>query len=188
MGRLWIWVCMFGVLACAPKSVEPQLLAPKGTSTEVMVIYRPMNLGALEDGPDKVKAVTSKTLAAYQMGPRMVDAEPLLEGISQRRTTRQRVLYLAEQSGQDGEWTLLMETSARFYSELSGRYRWVVEVAVGLGPPTNGERVHIETFDIPVFLDFQHQQGRDAVDSASPLIGRKLERIIEVFEADLSER
>ena len=72
----------------------------------------------------------------------------------------------------------MVEARARFFSQLEGRWRWVVEVRVGLGPTGSMERAVFETFEVPVFLRHQHQGPEAAIDAAAPLIGPKVARLL----------
>ena len=77
------------------------------------------------------------------------------------------------------ELLIIVETQARYFSQLNGRFRWVVTVettATKLSDPT---LVLTERYEVPVFLSFQHQDEEDAIMAAVPMIQPRLHRTLE---------
>ena len=70
--------------------------------------------------------------------------------------------------------SLLVESEVAYYSLLSGRYRWTVDVTLTLVPA--GLTDH---FEVPVFLEFQHEREAEALAAATPVITRHVDDLID---------
>lgn len=68
--------------------------------------------------------------------------------------------------------TLHLSTETDFFAQVAGRYRWTVRVRATLDRP--GSRVE-NTWDIPVFMVYDHERDDDAVRAAIPSIERHLD-------------
>jgi len=77
------------------------------------------------------------------------------------RTTRARLEAAA--SGADAAWVLLVEARARFFSQLSGRYRWEVEVRATLTPQDRLGEAQSSDVSVAAFLQFEHETEADAL-------------------------
>lgn len=76
---------------------------------------------------------------------------------------------------------LLVETQARFFSQLSGRYRWSVYFKATLAQRNEDSRnmaaplltLGVKTFEQPVTLTYEHEKEIEAIGAAMPELARQ---------------
>ena len=70
---------------------------------------------------------------------------------------------------------LVLESSAEFYAQVNGRFRWEVDVKIDIFDGTD----HIsEELTIPVFHQFHHERQAEALEAALPTLERKLHSLL----------
>jgi hypothetical protein len=90
-----------------------------------------------------------------------------------RRTTAQRLSDLGAQN----TYVMLIESEVRFYSFLSGKYRWNIAGRVTLVAP-NGEEV-TQPLELAAFLDFDHQKEEEAIRYAEVAIAERAGQVAD---------
>lgn len=106
-------------------------------------------------------------VAAHALRPAPVTE---LGAVAAARDTDARLAALG-----DGP-VVLVEIAPRYSSQMAGRYRWTVDVALslqGLGEP---ER---RTFTVPVALVYDHEREQAAADAAAAAIARELREVLD---------
>ena len=177
MGRFRpMLICLLCLLvACAPKTV--------GVANPVdnLPSRLAMTQIAMETGdPVAPPAALSERLEAqlkrngYAVTTIPIDGLPA--DFARRRLPTHRAAAIGEQG--DG-LVVLVESVARFYSQLRGQYRWEVSVEATLMHPSKPEEAIVEQFEIPVFLRFQHEQEAEALSAAGAEIERRLQRLLD---------
>jgi len=167
------WLLLaFSLAACGPKPVEPAL--PGGAVGVVLVTLSPLETGGWVEAPPALANAVVESLVAEGLLLRPVSLESRMEGLAASRNDTQRLAAVAGSGG----WVVMVETRARFFSPLEGRWRWVVEVRAGLGRTDALERAVYDTFEVPVFLRHEHQGPEDAIEAAAPVIGAKVARLL----------
>jgi hypothetical protein len=76
---------------------------------------------------------------------------------------------------------LLVETEARWYSQIAGRFRWTVSVDLSLGEVGAPEESVHQHFEVPVALLFDHQREADAINEATSVIQRRLGELMDLW-------
>jgi len=75
--------------------------------------------------------------------------------------------------------SLVVESSARFSSQINGRYRWTVAVTATItpteGPPST------RSFTVPVHLVYYHDKEVEALSEAAPLIARQVGDLLDAW-------
>ena len=74
---------------------------------------------------------------------------------------------------------LLIETQARFYAQLNGFFRWVVEVKIHLWNEKNES--FSRTFSIPVFHQFHHERGKEAIIKSETILLRQIHAVVDDY-------
>ena len=164
-------------LACTKPSVSS---APSGTTAAVLAYEVEVGGEAVEDAPEAFRAAMNSALG--EVG---VTANPLsVEGreVLNAHTPSQQLDALGTP---EDELAVVLRTEARFYSQLNGRFRWVVMVDSTVAPVGKPEDALTESFEVPVFLQFQHQDADDAIDAAAPVVDPKLRRMVGTVAAGL---
>lgn len=164
--------------SCALKgNADPELYA--GMLVTTAVVQHPMDQREVAAAPEALAKGVADTLATWGAAPQPADVSAYIEPFSKRRTTAHRVAWLIEQS--EADLVVLVETEARFFSQLQGRFRWVVDVTVAVAEVDRPEEAVEATFSVPVFLQFQHQREVEAVAAATGVVTRRLSSLLDDF-------
>lgn len=136
-------------------------------------------LSSVDDGgtapaADEVLTRLSAVVQARNLSPRAVQAEPLAKS-----TTGQRRLELLAEAGAEASLLVLVESSARFFSQMNGQYRWTVEVRLHVVPRARPEAALTDAFEVPVFLIYDHEGEAEALVGALPVIERRLGLLLD---------
>jgi len=133
--------------------------------------------------PEEVERSIDLRLQDRNLAPQFVDLESFGEDFARRRATRHRFAWLGDQP-EAAELLILVESRATFYSQMGGRYRWTVSVKATVGRPEASELSVDASFEVPVFLQFAHEQAPDALRAASSVIVRRLDRLVDTALGD----
>lgn len=171
---------VFWGTACVQARPAPKLAQPAAVRAAYIMGYadKPDITGV----PDKVADEVAAVLGARNLQPQAPDLGALTPAFERKRATTDRLELLAAQATQAGEpFVLLVETTPRFYSLLSGRYRWDVDLRVTLAPTQALDQAQTHDWELSAFLDFSHQDHVDAlVYSATPIADR-VARLVDQF-------
>jgi len=148
------------LLAGCPKTVVLQ--APVPTQVRVATVLESPTEGQLEERASARGAITAE-LQKRNFTPVPVEVHA---------PHHKRFEVLAD--GADGALLLLVESSARYSSQMNGRYRWTVDVQARLADPAQPDDAIEAKFTVPVHLLYSHQREADALVSAMPSIARRV--------------
>ncbi len=164
-------------LACVPK---PQPVKSRTPLTVAVAVVEDRTdkreVGAV---PEEVTKKIVGALADRNLRPKLVPHEAIASAFASRRTTPHRLAHLAE--GSDADLLALVETTATFYSQMNGRYRWVVQARVTMAKRNERDQAVVKELDFASFLDFDHQKEADALAAAAPRIGETVGRLADDF-------
>jgi hypothetical protein len=79
----------------------------------------------------------------------------------------------------DAQASLTVESTARFSSQINGRYRWTVAVTATLAPPDGSPMTR--SFTVPVHLVYYHDKEAEALVEATPLIARQVGDLLDTW-------
>ncbi len=152
-------------LSCVKRAPEPSAVSGESLALGVWV----------ESQPDATRVVPPVTFVAELV--RAIEAHGLKtkrieEG--EAKFARQTDARLAELRATGAPLQLVVDLSARYHSQISGRYRWNVSVSVALGGRARSE----DHFDVPVALEFEHERAAEAVAAASKEIARRVGALV----------
>lgn len=125
-----------------------------------------------EDTLSRLAAVVQ----ARNLSPRSLSAPGLAETIS----APLRLERLAAEAG-DASAVVLVEASARFFSQMNGQYRWTVDVRLTVAPRGDPSHGSTDGFEVPVFLQFDHEGEPEALSGALPIIERRLGALLDLY-------
>lgn len=128
------------------------------TSTPMAVL---IHLERADGGPVTVPSAVVRDLAEALVARNIVPRTPDAVDFFSQRTTRARLEALAAKT--DAPWVVLVEARARFFSQLTGRYRWEVEVRTSVAPRERLDEVQTSELEVAAFLQYQHESERDAL-------------------------
>ena len=151
--------------ACLGTSPPPRLATP---TPVVLLVHLEGADGAPAAVPESVWQALLGELRARNLEPERVAEEVLGEA----RTTEARLAALARA----GAWVVLVEARARFFSQLSGRYRWEVEVRSSVVAPTGDSRSDLS---VAAFLPFEREREPEALDFVRRQVAEELGAVID---------
>ncbi len=169
----------FLLFACVPRAELVTARAP--TPVELVVVTQPAGSRAPTDAPASVYSAIEAVLSARLLTPTRVDSAVFSESFSTRRSTAQRLSWLAARPGDTV--LVLVETEVEYYSEMNGRYRWTVSVVASVLPPDRPLEAVEASFEIPVFLSFYHEREDKALEAAVPVLSRRLGELVDTWVA-----
>ena len=77
--------------------------------------------------------------------------------------------------------TLRVESSAAFYAQIAGRYRWEVTSRVEL---RTADHTWTRTLQTPVFLVYYHEREPEALAAAAPALQRKVGALLDEWRRE----
>jgi len=158
--------------ACAPKTKPPALNPP--VPTVVAGLLQPQAPeAAVLPIPSTLQSAVAAVLDARGLSPRPLDDTALRTGLGPARTPPLRLDYMV-QAAAPASMIVIIETEAVFYAQIEGRNRWVVRVRLTIAPRDAPDQAVVDSFEVPVFLQFLHEKELRAVEEATPLITRRL--------------
>ncbi len=165
------------LLACGPKAAPP-MAAATAQSTALVALHSSPTGGSPTALPESVQQALLATLTEHNLPATPLSAERFGPGLQGKRLSPHRLSWLAENA--DGaKLIVLIETEVERYSELSGRYRWVVHLRTSVAPADNPSAAISRQTDFPVFLEHHHEREAEALLAAAPLLRRELSRLLD---------
>lgn len=130
--------------------------------------------------PPKFADAQTRALEKRNLAPQRIDASGAarLAGAS---LTQARVASLAAASSSD--IVALVEASTRYDSVLAGRYRWTVFAKVTVADRHDTSRAVTRAFDVPVILEYDHEESTDALGDAAQSVSAELGKVVDSFVA-----
>ena len=159
---------------CLPKAAT--VTAEQPVDVAVAALLSSVEDRPVEAAPDAVGEALAVVVAAHNLRPQPADGAALLE----KRTTGSRLALLAEGAGSPS-LVLLVESEARYYSQLSGRYRWTITVTATVARSDAPGDGLTEQFEVPVFLQFHHEREPEALQAALPVIERRVSGLLDTW-------
>lgn len=170
---------LFGSLLMAAgciKRAEPAK-APVPTSVAAVFLLDQESAAEVLPAPQSLIDASVALLGERDLVVHTVPAEEWSVEFARRRSTRQRMQALLDATDEDV--VLLVETRARMASLMEGRYSWTVPVQLTLARRGRTDFPVQASVEAPAFLRFAHQGASEAVEAASPVITRRLGRMVE---------
>ncbi len=159
------------LLGCLKQPAAVQAPEPQPVAVSALLVS--VDDGLTAPASDEVLARLSGVIQARNLTPRVIDAAPLAGRPAQLR------LDALSEAAPDAPLRLLVEASARFFSQMNGQYRWTVEVHLELVPAGQPERALTDRFEVPVFLQFDHEGEPEALLGALPVVERRLGALLD---------
>ncbi len=171
-------VLMTSAVSCIPKDKGIQAPSPLDVVVVAAVSYpdQPEITGV----PDDVTAVIVEVLQGHNLTPELLDEADFAEVFAAKRRTLHRVGYLSEHHSA-ADLLLLVETQPRYFSLLSGRYRWTVDATLSLVPPGNPDEAVTTEVSFPIFMEFHHEQEEEVLLAAAPVLERHLGHLLDEY-------
>ncbi len=161
---------------CTPKNSPPEVLGSGQTiavATALMSLDDPTQIEAPKRLADAIEAdLRERTLTSAPTGALPFE-------FADAYSTQVRIERLAEVATSD--LLMLVEAKPLFDSQIAGRFRWNVAVTVTFATRLDLDNTRSYQWDIPVFLQFYHQQEAEALAEATPMLQRHLKSALDEF-------
>ena len=165
---------------CVQAKPAPRLAQPAAVRTAYVLTYA--NKPDVAGVPQVVSDEIGAALGVRNLQPRAADVATLAAEYERKRATDDRLALLAEQAAAAGEpFVLLVETTPRYYSLLSGRYRWDVDVRVTFAATDSPTSAQSQDWELTAMLDFGHQDHVDALTYSARPIADRVARLVDQF-------
>lgn len=186
MRRALLLLPLFGLLVsgCFPKHVGVQ--SPTTQDIEVVPAVTYADRPEITGVPDALAEALVATLSARNLKPAVMDDSSFAEPFAAKRNSLHRITWLANEL-QGGDLLLLVELSPRYFSLLSGRYRWTVDATLTLADPADLEAAVTTEVKFPIFMDFHHEREEEVLDASIPLLERHLGFLLDEYLGGMGE-
>ena len=165
-------------VSCIPKPKGIQAPTPLDVVVVAAVSYpdQPEITGVPED----VAAVLADAVRSHNLQPDMLSEVDFAEAFAAKRRTLLRVAYLSDRHS-ESDLLLLVEAQPRYFSLLSGRYRWTIDATLSLVPPGKPEEAVTTEVSFPIFMEFHHEQEEEVLRAAAPVLERHLGHLLDEY-------
>ncbi len=157
-------------LACIHSALP--VAAPISANLSVVTTLEAPDARPLLTVPEAAHTALAEVVQARNLVPVVPDEASWRPAFDTHRTTAQRLTLLS-----DSDPVLLVETSARFSTELQGRWRWTVSVIATLD--TADEDPVTEVFEVPVFLDRYQDREAEALAASMSSVSRQVGHLLD---------
>lgn len=140
---------------------EPVVAAAEAVPVAVGSVVASVD-GPTVAAPEAVIRALTEQLALRNLPPTVID-------VVGGPTTTARLGLLAGTA----PVALLVESTARFSSQINGRYRWTIDVVATLAP-SDRAATRVERFTVAVALVYSHEREEAALAEAAPQIARRV--------------
>jgi hypothetical protein len=159
--------------------------ALRPTSVAVVVLRDVEGTREVVEVPSALANRIATELDARNLKARNLDPARWAGELANRRTTAHRLAWLAQST--EAELVLLVETRAAFYSALNGRFRWTVDAKATLARRATPDDATTSTFELPAFLDFEHEKENRALEVSAPVVAEKIGALADSVLGTLAE-
>jgi hypothetical protein len=180
--RWWFMAWIGWAVGCA--HLPPVVQAPEALEVDVVVVLSATATGGVGPAPSAVVETLTQVVNDRGLRARAVPVSVWSEGFDSRRATGPRARYMSEEVSA-GLW-LMIESEARWYAQVAGRYRWTVDVVTTLGG-ADGEVLSQQGFEVPVFMVYDHEREASALLGAQPVIARRVGELMDEWVRTLKD-
>ena len=181
-----LYICLFllmtaiaglSISGCVSQTPVPQY-AEDLTFSVIYTHDDVTNLSSKAIKDDTASALNS-VITARNLKISSIDFEAVKSDLTAVRDTERRI-QLLRQYARGSQFILLTEISTEFYSPLSGRYRWDVNVHLSAYDLITRNTVE-DKFTVPAVLMYAHENGDDAIASVQNDIQRRIGGLVDSF-------
>ncbi|MGI5862227.1 MAG: alpha-amylase family glycosyl hydrolase [Myxococcales bacterium] len=156
----------------------PVVRLPQKTPVAVAFVLDYEQQGELAEVPDSLKRRVNEALRARNLEPFELPFDSYSKLFVPVRDTQRR---LARLKNGEAPLTLLVETKSVFFSQLNGRYRWMVYTRLSIAKKDGSTEPMTVSMDQSAFVDFEHQREAAAVEAVSGEIANRVGALLDDF-------
>ena len=152
--------------------------APQKTPVAVAYVLDYEQQGEVAQVPESLKRRVDAALRERNLEPFELPFDGYAKLFVPVRDTQRRLARLANG---EAPLTLLVETKAVFFSQLNGRYRWMVYTRLTVARKDGTVQPLTLAMDRAAFVDFEHQREPAAVEAVSGDIANHVGAMLDDF-------
>ena len=156
----------------------PIVRLPEKTPVAVAFVLDYEQQGELAAVPEALKRQVNDALRARNLEPFELPFDSYSKLFVPVRDTQRR---LARLKNGEAPLTLLVETKSVFFSQLNGRYRWMVYARLSVAKKDGSAEPMTVSVDQSAFVDFEHQREAAAVEAVSGEISNRVGALLDDF-------
>jgi hypothetical protein len=158
----------------------PAIVSAQPVDVRVATVLDPQDRATVQPLPPQLDKRVQAALQARNLRQKPVPFADLVGPFSKRQATVHRLGWMADHA--DGaEVLVLVEAEAAFYSQIQGRNRWTVKVTATVSEAGQPAEALTSTFEVPVILQFRHEQEAEALEQATPIVIRQVSRLLDQY-------
>ena len=162
-------------LLCGCVAKQPPVVLDSAEPVRLALVWDQSGPGDPTGVSGSLAAAVVAELEARNLQVDLVDAADFGPEFARRRATGQRLKWLTEGGGAH---VVLLEARTSYYDQINGLYRWTVSFKASMVGA--GEDFPVDaTFEVPVFLQFHHQEGMEALDAARDVARKRVGRLVD---------
>ncbi len=166
------------VCSCLPKATGVQ--APSPLDVAVVAVASYPDRPEVDGIPTALADALTETLDARNLQGELVPAADFTEVFTAKRHSQHRLSWLAEERS-SADLVLLVEVEPRYFSLLSGRYRWTVHATMTLARPGATDEALSAEASFPMFMDFHHEREDKVLAASGPVLDRHLGHLLDEY-------
>jgi hypothetical protein len=129
--------------------------------------------------PASVRDAIAEELVARGFTPQFIELSRTSSISNIETSTPRDRMAQAVAASPEASWVLLVDGSARFFSQLTGRFRWDVTFEFALSRRDSSERLDTQGLSVPAFLQYEHEREPEAVEFVSRQLDTELEGLLD---------
>lgn len=177
-----VWTLVLG--GCVSSSAP--VVAPPGSRVALAFVVDDPDHREIADAPEPVHREVGELFSSRRIAVDEAPFDRMREGFRSRRRTEHRLEALA-QASTGSNVVCLVELMPRFFSQLAGRYRWTVQVRAAIAERGQLGDAIVEDYELPVFLEYTHENETDALERVAPALARSLRSLVDDFIGGLGQ-
>ncbi len=182
-------LALLAALAFAAGCVKshPVVKLPEKTPIAVAFVLDDDHQGLVGEVPEALKKEVSAILAERNLDLFEIPFSSYAEVFAPVRDSQRR---LARLTNSEAPLTLLVETKAVYFAQLSGRYRWTVSLNLSVARKDGSVEPLSSATDLSTFVDFEHQKEQAVISSIASDLARRVGALLDEFlsAGDLVEK
>jgi len=127
--------------------------------------------------------VIAQALIDRNMEPVFIGSETLVSLAA--ASEEARFDLLSKMPGDEAQ-VMMVEARPQFFAPLDGRYRWTVSLRLWIkatGPKADAAAALVRDSSLPIFLRYDHERAREALDAAASDTGRFVGKALDAYLA-----
>lgn len=151
---------------------------PEKTPIAVAFVLDSEHEAQVADAPEALKKQVLEQLAQRNLDARVLPFDSYARMFEPVRDTQRRLGKLANG---EAPLVLLVETKAVYFSQMNGRYRWVVYARLTAAKKDASVGPLTVTMDQGAFVDFEHEKAPAAIRTVSHLIASRVGSLLDDY-------